>query len=324
MTTDHRGHRITRVGTETARSDAAPAGAAFLLGGSYAFGVGASDDAGTLAAALWRRTGVPYVNLGLRAATSAEELVSALPFVEMPTTFVVCSGLNNFATARGAPGLDPLFGPMHHQAHLRLLASVSITRLARMVHEPLAQFGEGALSAGGLRRRRRGADAHAPPAGQPPRQARSGALCLGRPGPATGDPPAGEGGGHSGEVVAAAAARQLRDLCLLRRLVADEAKVVFALQPLAPHTSKQLSPEEEELFAILDVLQPNRWPQLRRLLETQWGPYAAMLEQGCAEAGVPFVDLSRADYTGWCFVDRVHMTDHGHDLAASVLEQMVR
>jgi hypothetical protein len=124
--------------------------------------------------------------------------------------------------------------------------------------------------------------------------------------------------------VAAAAARQLRDLRRLRRLVADGANVVFALQPLAPHTGKELSPEEEELFAILDVLQPNRWPRLQRLLESHWGPYAAMLEQGCADLGVPFADLSRAEYAGWCFVDRVHMTDHGHDLAASVLEEVVR
>ena len=111
VNTDHRGHRVTRVETATARSDSAPDGAAFLLGGSYAFGVGASDDASTLAAALWRRTGVPYVNLAIRAANSAQELVAVLPFAERETTFIVCSGLNNLATARGATGLDPLFWP---------------------------------------------------------------------------------------------------------------------------------------------------------------------------------------------------------------------
>jgi hypothetical protein len=320
VTTDHRGHRITRLGTESTRSDAAPDGAAFLLGGSYAFGVGASEDSGTLAAALWRRTGVPWVNLGIRAATSAQELVAALPFVDRRTTFVVCSGLNNFATARGAPGLDPLFGPMHHQAHLGMLASVSITRLARLVNDPLALFGDRRLRKELKRRRDARIRGRLRPVNQAVKRVR-GRFAQAAPALPKASPPTQE---DAEGMVAAAAARQLRDLRLLRRIVADGARVVFALQPLSPHTGKRLSPEEEELFALLEMLQPNAWPRLKRQLETEWGPYAAMLEQGCADAGVPFVDLSRADYHGWCFVDRVHMTDHGHDLAASVLEEVVR
>jgi hypothetical protein len=315
VTTDSRGHRITRVGEETTRSDAAPGEAAFLLGGSYAFGVGASDDSGTLAAALWRRTGVPYVNLGLRAANSAQELVAALPFAERPTTFVVCSGLNNFSTARGGGGIDPLFGPMHHEAHIARLANVPITKLARLVDDPL-----GRLPARRLRRELRRRLAwrlyrRVRPFRRLEKRVRGrfSAPAAETAAPAPDAPPD----------VSAAAARQLRDLRLLRRLVPSEARVVFALQPLAPYTDKQLSLEEEDIFAALDVLQPGRWQRLKRMLETHWGDYAAALEAGCAEAGVPFVDLSRGDYEGWCFIDRVHMNDHGHDLAAAILEPMV-
>jgi hypothetical protein len=115
----------------------------------------------------------------------------------------------------------------------------------------------------------------------------------------------------------------LRDLRLLRRLVPVEARVVFALQPLALYTDKEASPEEREIFEALDVLQPRRWPALKRMLQTFWGDYAAALQEGCAASGIPFVDLSRAEYDGWCFVDRVHMTDRGHDLAAAMLERTV-
>jgi hypothetical protein len=321
VTTDHRGNRITRSGDDTARSDSPPERAAFLLGGSYAFGVGASDDAGTLAAALWRRTGVPYVNLGIRAGTSTQELVSALPFAERDTTFVVCSGLNNFATARGGPGLDPLFGPMHHQAQLEVLTGVSIAKLARLVKEPFAGRGDDELRRELRRRRKRRLRPYLRPVFRLSKRIR------GRfsPGVAPAAPSAPDSRQPAGteEVVAAAAARQLRDLGLLRRLVADGAHVVFALQPLAPHTAKALSPEEEELFEILDVLQPGRWPPLKKFLETRWSEYAALLEAGCRELGVPFVDLSRGEYTGWCFVDRVHMTDHGHDSAAALLEEVL-
>jgi hypothetical protein len=319
LNTDSRGHRLTRLGDLEARSDRAPEGAGFVLGGSYAFGVGASDDAGTLPAALWRRTGVPFVNLGLRAANSSQELVSALPFVDRETTFVVCSGLNNFSTARGAPGLDPLFGPMHHEAHMARLASVPITRLASLASDPLGTFGDKALRRELARRRRRRLYRRVRPYRRLEKRIR-GRFAGAVPEPAaTPSPPE-----PTPDTFAEAAKRQLRDLRLLRRLVPAQAKIVFALQPLAPYTGKELSPEEQELFAALDVLQPSRWPQLKRLLETYWGDYAAALEDGCADAGIPFLELSRAGYQGWCFVDRVHMTDHGHDTAAAMLERVVR
>jgi hypothetical protein len=319
LTTDSRGHRVTRLGDREARSDSVPEGAGFVLGGSYAFGVGSSDDAGTLPAALWRRTGVPFVNLGLRAANSAQELVSALPFADRETTFVVCSGLNNFSTARGAPGLDPLFGPMHHEAHMARLASVPITRLARLVDDPLGSLGDKALRRELARRRRLRLHKRVRPYRRLEKRIRgpfSSAAPEPEPRPRPPEP--------TPETFAEAAGRQLRDLRLLRRLVPTPAKIVFALQPLAPYTEKKLSPEEQELFAALDVLQPGRWPKLKRFLETYWAGYAAALEDGCAAAGIPFVDLSGADYEGWCFVDRVHMTDRGHDTAAAMLEKVVR
>jgi hypothetical protein len=322
VSTDTRGHRITRVGDAATRSDAPPPGSAFLLGGSYTFGVGASDDSGTLAAALWRRTGVPYVNLGIRAATSAQELVAALPYAERETAFVVCSGLNNFATAEGAPGLDPLFGPMHHQAQLGTLSSVSIATLARLVREPNALRSDADLRDELRRRRRRRLRPYLRPVYRLRKRVR-GRLARGAP-PAAPEPsPASQGATDTEQLVADAAARQLRDLGLLRRLVPDGARVVFALQPLVSRTGKELTAEEDELFSLLDVLQPGRWPHLRHLLETYWGSYAALLEEGCHRLDVPFVDLSRAGYRGWCFVDRVHMTDSGHEQAAAALEGVI-
>jgi hypothetical protein len=125
------------------------------------------------------------------------------------------------------------------------------------------------------------------------------------------------------EVVSDAAARQLRDLRLLRRILPSEARVVFGLQPIAWGVRRELSPEEHELFELLDVLQTMRWRRLRRLLETRWTSFAVLLEEGCRGLGVPFVDLAGGDYEGWCFVDRVHMTDRGYEAAAGVLEEVL-
>jgi hypothetical protein len=310
VSTDSRGYRLSRLDDSAVASDDAPEDAGFVLGGSYVFGVGAADDSGTLPSALWRSTGKPYVNLGLRKATSTQELVAALPFTDRSTTFVVCSGLNNFAVARAAP-LDPLFGPTYLDHPLRRLLATPVDELVRLVKTAesggrLAAIGDADLRRELTRRLRRRMSRSNPPApGE--RRARS----KKKPEP---DPD---------EVVDTAATLQLRDLRALRRLVPDDAEVVFALQPVAAHTGKELTGEERELFESLDVMQARttRWPVVKRLLETHWPSYAERLEQGCGELGVPFVDLSRAEYSGWCFVDRIHMTERGYELAASFLQE---
>ena len=310
VSTDSRGYRLSRLDDSAVASDDAPEDAGFVLGGSYVFGVGAAADSGTLPSALWRSTGKPYVNLGLRKATSTQELVAALPFAERSTTFVVCSGLNNFAVARAAP-LDPLFGPTYLDHPLRRLLATPVDELVRLVKTAesggrLAAIGDADLRRELTRRLRRRMSRSNPPApGE--RRARS----KKKPEP---DPD---------EVVDTAATLQLRDLRALRRLVPDDAEVVFALQPVAAHTGKELTGEERELFESLDVMQARttRWPVVKRLLETHWPSYAERLEQGCGELGVPFVDLSRAEYSGWCFVDRIHMTERGYELAASFLQE---
>src|SRR4029079_7315189 len=228
-------HRVSRVEGEEARSDATPEDAGFVLGGSFVFGVGASSDAGTLPSALWRRTGRPFVNLGLRQGTSTQELATALPFGERVTTFVVCSGLNDFAIARAQP-LDPLLGSTYADRPLRLLSTIPIDvleRLARAGRDPLASASTSELRSEllrGLRGRR------PEPAGKPK---------VGK----VEDPEA---------IVESAARVQLRDLRALRRLVPDEARVVFALPPVATHVCKELTEEERELFDALDVMQANR------------------------------------------------------------------
>ena len=327
VTTDTRGHRVTRVGAESTRSDHAPEGASFLLGGSFSFGVGASDDAHTLAAALWRRTGTPYVNLGIRAATSLEELISVVPFAERRATFVVCSGLNNLASAGlehlaegRASAVDPLFGPTYDEGRLRILASHSISELARLAGDPLGRLGDRELRQE-LRSRRQSRIHRRLRRVRRLRKRVRGFLSRGAPEPVRA--PADSDALLDG-VVAEAASRQLTCLRLLRRLLPEEARLVFALQPIAWGTGKELSSEERELFDLLDLVQPVRWHRLRSLLETRWPSYSALLDEGCGAVSVPFVDLARGDYSGWCFIDRVHMTDRGYEAAAAALEEVLR
>ena len=126
-----------------------------------------------------------------------------------------------------------------------------------------------------------------------------------------------------GEAVTSAAAHQLRDLGLLRRMVPEAATVVFVLQPYALMVDREPSPEEEEIFAALDLIQGEKWDPVREHIRESWGPYAAELEAGCDAIGVPFLDMAKADLSGWCFVDRAHLTDRGYDAAAAILEEVL-
>jgi hypothetical protein len=190
--------------------------------------------------------------------------------------------------------------------------------LSRLAVEPLTLFEDDELRRELRRRRGRRLRTRFPTASQLEKRVRG--RFSSHIAPPTDAPPPEEELDENA-IMTDAAARQVRDLSLLRGLVPHKARVLFALQPLAPYTGKRLSPEEEELFALLDMLQPNRWPELSHLLETQWGAYTGLLKQGCAEVGVPFIDLGQGEYEGWCFIDRIHSTDRGYDTAAELLEE---
>jgi hypothetical protein len=288
-TIDSRGFRLSRRGEETVASDDAPDDAVFLMGGSVAFGFGASSDGGTISSALWQRSGRPHVNLGVPAGSSTQELIAALPFAERTTRFIVFSGANELYSAIGAP-LDPLFGPNYFDVFLQKLQTVTIEELVHLVWA--ARKGRGPRL---LRR--------SYPRGPKPRPVRP---------------------GDSATIFANAATLQLRNLRALRRLVPDEAEVVFAFQPSPLHVPKEPTEEEKAIYAALDVIQDRGgWAFVKQLMDTDWRTYGNQLAEGCAQLGVPFIDLNDAPYSGFCFLDRIHMNDRGNDLSAGfVLEAM--
>jgi hypothetical protein len=281
---DSRGFRNSRRGDEIAASDDVPENAGFIFGGSVVFGFGATGDSTTISSALWKHSGRPYINLGVPAGSSTQELIAALPFAERKTRFIVLSGANEVSSAIGAP-IDPLFGPNYFDVFLKKLQTVTIEELVHLVWA--ARKGRGPR----LRRR------SYPKGPNPP-----------------------QGPSDSKTILANAAALQLRNLRALRRLVPDEAEVVFAFQPSPRQVAKERTEEEVAIYEALDIIQDRGgWHYIKQLLEKGWRRYGAALAEGCAELGVPFIDLNDAPYTGWCFIDRIHMNDRGNDLTAQFL-----
>src|SRR5262249_55194834 len=151
----------------------------------------------------------------------------------------------NLSRARGAEGLDSLYGYVFGDAILRELATVPFRELPRLLRSPMSGLDDEAVFAEAERRRREAAGEEVERREKP---AKATTPKLRR---------------DVDEIVALASAHQLSDLRLLRRMVPEEATVVFVLQPYAPLIERTLSPEEEEIFAGLDLLGGAKWISVR-------------------------------------------------------------
>src|SRR5262249_36509139 len=111
-----------------------------------------------------------------------------------------------------------------------------------------------------------------------------------------------------------------RDLLIWRDIgKARSIDVIFALQPFATFLRKKMSPEEERLFEILDGLQGSTWRELKETTQSFEAPYQRDLEDYACELGLPYINLNKNKEfcrDQWLFVDRIHLTDSGYEVAA--------
>jgi hypothetical protein len=265
-----------------------------VVGGSFVFGVGASRDEGTPASQLAGLTGVAFLNLGLRAGNSTQEVVACLPFLLDADVVVVATGVNNIVAATQTAGRNERFGPFFYEAAFGRLADWPIEELGAAL--------------------------------------RGGRLPEATPTKRNGTRPA----DSVTRSVARGLARQARDLRILGAVAARAgARLVVALQPYAPWIDRVETPEEERLFRALDAgaAEGERthryslrrlWLEAKGALEGAHEPARAVLAEVSVELGARFVDLNELPFDGWCFVDRVHLTDRGYGAAAARLGEEVR
>ncbi|WP_328345487.1 Inducer of phenazine A [Micromonospora sp. NBC_00421] len=292
VNTDRLGFRISRRGAEEV-SVAGPqpdGGVNILVGGSTAFGVGATADAATVSSRLWSAYAPEHawVNLGGRAHNSAQELVNFTLHRHLLSgirNIVLFSGLNNLGLARLPGRIRGEHGAFYHCDEFNEIMHER-QRPPRLIG--LSQRLRRDAGKAGAKR-----DTHArPPAEQQ---------------------------------IEIAADLTLRHLGTWR-LLADAlgATLSFVLQPLATWVRERPSPPEQLLFDELDAVFNFR-ETYGDIIPPQVGQdYAAVLRVGCEKLGVRFVDLAplladavRPD--DWIFVDRAHMTDRGCDVVAALL-----
>ncbi|MFG6194396.1 SGNH/GDSL hydrolase family protein [Nonomuraea sp. JJY05] len=268
-----------------------PAGpVSLILGGSPAFGYGATGDERTIASRLAIDSGTPWLNMGAPAFNSTQEVILFLMHRhDLPeiSDIVLVSGLNNLVIA-GLP--DP--GHDYPQFFMS-------DGFFRQLDE-----GTPAVPVDVLRRLARAA------------------RRLGH----TEDEPEPAFGPDMEERIRTALENLALDLDRLLSLAGPtSARVHYALQATAPWTDKPASPEEALLFEEDEALMADFWHLFRPVLKPEvHASYSWGLRKVCKERDIPFLDLNSAlpdavEPGAWLFTDWVHMTDRGYAAAARII-----
>ncbi|MEA2474934.1 MAG: hypothetical protein QOE06_2849 [Thermoleophilaceae bacterium] len=292
--TDSLGFRQSEFESKVVSTESHGAGDGFgvALGGSFAFGVGATHDRHSFASRLGAESGRPYLNRAVRAGNSMQELLAALPVLDRADEVVICTGVNNLAltlwSSRTYDGLGPLF----YDEPIAALAGRRLDELA------------GALGgSAGLRSTFRGGLAAARGRDRP----------SGPPRPRL-DPEA---------IVSAAAGRHLRDVALVAAAARVATRVIFVVQSFGDPRIRELHHDERALIQPLDGSSGDWWTSTLEFVGEHWAAYTETLRSGCDEIDVRFGALDATEFEGWAYVDRVHMTDHGQQQAARRIVEMM-
>lgn len=297
VNTDAGGFRISHgpAGPCSLMGDLPDGEVSVLLGGSPAFGFGASCDEETLPSHLATGPGaVPWLNLACNGFNSTQELILFLLHRhQLPAIrdIVVFSGLNTLVLA-GLPKAASDYGQFFFSGEFFRLLGVPDPREQRLSPKQLARA---------VKRLARQAEKK-PPATE---QEQSDLLA-----------PA--------ERVDLALRTVGRDLDRLAELAAPTgARIHYVLQPVSTWTRKPYTPEEQQLIDERSRI----WDALFGLVidPAVHEGYAHGLEEVCKERSIPFLDMNRAMGSGpvadsWLFVDLVHCSDQGYRAAADIMK----
>jgi hypothetical protein len=280
----------TRPGSSTATAGRKRPRRALVLGNSFALGWSCSGDDQTIASHLSRATPYSFLNLAITGASSLQETIAAIPFLDLAELVVVISGVGNLLHYLEYGREYDLFGAFFPQSlfagvgQARIDTLTAALRRTRTRDQAQAQAGSAAraeLAAAVARHARTIGTVGEPPQWSPAQVAERRDLAV---------------------------RHQLRDLRVLARALRPETRILYAMQPTATLAKPELEPDEQALLAAAqpfpiwkDVFEPYAMDQLPA--------YTAAIRANCEALDVPWLDLNDVDYRGICFVDYGHTTD---------------
>jgi len=323
VNTDSRGFRLThgREGVVNGREGLSNASLCLFVGGSSAFGVGASSDRFTIPSLLNQRTHDTWVNYGGRAFSSTQELLLVLLYSRHRgiEKVIIFSGVNDlilfFLADCPHRELGAFFSWNRFNQAMNQSAAKSWKR--KGLELVLKRFYGDSIDYERITRKEllnilMGRGKQVNPAGFTPK---------------------------SDGVSIVPSTRSVDDvvhllhhnLSLWKQLsVSWNFKLTYVLQPLSDWLDRKLSHEEEALFNYLSMEPANIWQTIQKHVSSseRYAWYVGHIRAACYELGIDFFDMNKhfaaQDLGGrWLFVDRVHLGDAGNCVVADALTKEV-
>ena len=263
-----------------------------FMGGSTAFGVGATSDRNTIPSVLSSNTDYFWFNFGGRAYNSTQELLLFLFHYQRLKNIkkvVIFSGFNNLALFWLSQNYSKELGSFFGWSQYNSLMNI----------EPLPLKG----------------------------RALGRFLCKLQPSKASIPDEFKKIENHNDQKDELLNVLW-RDISIWKLLVESlKAKLYYVLQPVPNWIKKGLTEEEQKLFKELDGQPGNMWKTINENINPElhlW--YREQLVKMCGYFDISFLDMndslaSRPIDDKWLYVDRVHLTDQGYRLAADILRK---
>ena len=260
---------------------------ALLVGGSSVFGIGATSDAATIPSLLNATTKFNWHNFGGRAFNSTQEaiLVHLAHIKKINGPIIVMSGINNLIRSLMPGSFSPMYGAFFQQGlyeHQMKNSGMGSRELSQMLFAQIrAKFG--------LTKK---------------------TLTTAQ--------------SSSSKIESYASMLKVfeRDCEYLQMLAKrDNTIATFVMQPFIPWLNKSLTPQEINLFELLDQ-EAESFARVLHELEQCKDEYRHDIERICERVGMRFFDLNSASELkrpSWLFVDRAHFTDEGNDTVTELL-----
>lgn len=291
-------------------------GGIIFVGGSVAFGWGATSDNSTIPSIVSRKVSVPCLNLGLMAGNSEMETISCLPYADSKDDyFVSITGLNTLCNELSLcfskqPIWKGLYGPMmpFNEAYWKNVISNDILINRSFISgdfDPKGAFKE-------REDRKRFRRAHLT------RYLRKITTML-RLGNGFDCDSTYEVSDESLKVaVQNAVQTQIR--CMTNMAALTHNQIIFAIQPFI-YAGDRIMSEEENILCKehFKFSSPQARKLIYELMPTVYTKFAQGVLDKAEELGLSTIDLTNLPSRKWHFSDTVHLTDEGNEHAAEVI-----
>lgn len=248
-----------------------------VIGNSLAFGKGASNDRANLVSVLNGRSDYSFLNLGVLAGNSTQELIAALPFLSSAECVLLCSGGANLNLNLMRASAYDLYGCFAGEEILGDLGQIEFQHVPNLLNRSAPQLRQHIM------------DCAKPPAVENPLTMEQAEARMKR-----------------------ALELERRDLQMIARICGPSTPVFFALQLFVGVAKLNLTVEEQFLSERLRRRDKIWTKAIEPYSDKLLLRYSQSLRQICSELGIAYTDLNDLDFEGWCFYDHGHLTDRGY------------